>query len=158
MMKKLIEALAFTLVIASLAPSVRAEGSLPDAKIPHLLRSGAHPNSAMVSDATHYFEIHVQGRSISELAIDLPEGISIEKSIEVVNESGQKLDAQVSIAPRKATVVFSQPVEPDTTLSIEMQGINTPGYDSTWQYRIYSKLVGLNREISLGSVQISTYR
>lgn len=59
---------------------------------------------------------------------------------------------------RTATVVFSQPVQPDTTLSIEMKGVNTLGIDNTWNYRVYGKMVGINEEIPLGTARIPTYR
>ncbi|HBL11690.1 MAG TPA: hypothetical protein DD379_09820 [Cyanobacteria bacterium UBA11162] len=157
-MKKLIYAATFTLVLASFAPAVQAAGSLPNAKVPHLVHSSAHPNDALVPNATHHFEVHVQGKGLSELSIDLPQGVSIRNGIEVTNQSGQKINAEVSINDKKATVVFAQPVEPDTTLSINMQGVKTPGYSYTWQYRVYGKLVGINQEISLGSARIQTYR
>jgi hypothetical protein len=84
--------------------------------------------------------------------------VSIHRGIEVTNQSGEKIDAQVSVNDRQATVVFSQPVPPDTVLSINMQGVDTAGIDSTWQYRVYSKEVGLSAEIPLGSARIQTWR
>ena len=119
-MKRLIYATTLTLAIVSLAPIAQASGSLRDANFPHLGNSGATPNNARVLDATHYFEIHVQGKALSELSIDLPEGVSIPKKIEVKNKSGQKIDAKVSVNNRTATVVFAQPVPPETILSVNM--------------------------------------
>ena len=157
-MKKLIFAATFIMVTASLTPAIQAAGSLPNAKVPHLVHSNAHPNNARVLSATHHFEVHVQGKALSELSIDLPKGVSIRRGIEVMNQSGQKVEAQVSVNDRKVTVVFSQPVAPDTTLSIDMRGVTTSGYDNTWLYRVYAKLVDVNAEIPLGLARIQTYR
>lgn len=158
-MQKLIYAATFTFMLVSSIPSAYAGGSSrSDAKVPHILESGAYPNSASTPYATHHFTIHVQGKSLSELSIDLPEYVSILQGIEVTNQSGQKIDAKVSVNNRIATIVFSKSVQPDTTLSIEMKGVNTLGIDNTWHYRVYGKMVGINEEIPLGTARIQTYR
>ncbi|XWK91705.1 MAG: DUF2808 domain-containing protein (plasmid) [Phormidium sp.] len=156
-MKKLIYAgVAFTLIIAASISSARAAGSLRNANAPHIVHSGSHTSNPRFLDATHHFEIHVQGPALSELSIDLPEDLSIRRGIEVENKSGQRIPATVSIRDRKATIVFSQPVPPETTLSIKMQGVNARFYRSIRQYMVYSKMVGLNAEIPLGTVRIQT--
>jgi hypothetical protein len=82
--------------------------------------------------------------------------VSIGRGIEVTNQSGQKIDAQLSVNGTKATVVFSQPVAPDTMLAIEIQGVHTPYIDHTWQYQVYARLVEVNAEIPLGLARIQT--
>lgn len=157
-MKKLIYATAFALVFASSVPAAWATGKPEDTRFSHLVDTAAYPNNASSRNATHQFEVHVQGRALSEISIDLPEGVSIHRGIEVTNQSGEKIDTQVSVNDRQATVVFSQPVPPDTVLSINMQGVDTAGIDNTWQYRVYAKKVGLSAEIPLGSARIQTWR
>ena len=156
-MKKLVYATAFTFLLASNAPATLAGGAMRNANISHLIHSGAHPNSARFQGATHHFEVHVQGKSLSALAIDLPEDVKMRSGIDVTNQSGQKIESQVSVNNRKATVVFSQPVSPDTTISIDMRGIHTPGYSHKWRYTIAGKMVGINADIPLGTVLIQTY-
>lgn len=149
---------AFLLAIASSVPAVWATGRPSDAKVSHLVDSAAYPDSATVQNATHQFEVHVQGKALSELSIDLPKEVSITDGINVKNQLGQKIPATVSINDRKATVVFSQPVAPETVLSVSLQGVQTPGYDQIWLYRFYAKKVGLTAEIPLGTARIHTYR
>lgn len=156
-MKKLIYAAVFTFVLASNAPATVAGGAMQNANIPHLIHSGAHPNKARFQGATHHFEVHVQGKALSALVIDLPDDVKMRSGIEITNQSGQKIESQVSVNNRKATVVFSQPVSPDTTISIDMLGIRTPGYSRNWMYTISGKMVGINAEIPLGTVLIQTY-
>ncbi len=156
-MKKLIYAAAFTLLLASNASATVAGGAIQNANVPHLIHSGAHPNKARFQGATHHFEVHVQGKALSALAIELPEDVKLRSGIEVKNPSGQKIESQVSVNNRKATVVFSQPISPDTTISIDMRGIQTPGYSRNWMYAISGKMVGINAEIPLGTVLIQTY-
>lgn len=156
-MKKLIYATAFTLFLASNVPASVAGGAMQNANIPHLVHGGAHPNKARFQGATHHFEVHVQGRALLALTIDLPEDVKMRDSIEITNQSGQKIESQVSVNNRKVTVVFSQPVSPDTTISIDLRGIDTPGYSRNWMYAISGKMVGINAEIPLGTVLIQTY-
>ncbi|MFB2935591.1 hypothetical protein NIES2119_17825 [[Phormidium ambiguum] IAM M-71] len=158
MKRTLVYTVAFSLVAAALIPAAWATGRPNDAKVSHLVDSTVYPDSATVQNATHQFEVHVQGKALSELSIDLPEEVSITNGIEVKNKSGQKIPATVSINDRKATVVFSQPVAPETMLSVSLQGVQTPGYDQTWLYRFYAKKVGLTAEIPLGTARIQTYR
>jgi hypothetical protein len=155
-MKKLIYTFAFTLVIASSVPTTWAKNP-NDAQFSHLGNSAAVPNDARTLNATHKFDVHVQSKALSELAIDLPEGVSIDKGIEVENQLGQKIPTTVSINNRKATVAFSEPVAPGTSISIRMKGVNTPSYEKTWHYPVSVKKVDMKEEIPLGLARIQTY-
>jgi len=152
-MKNLIYAAVFTLIFASSIPVGYAIESKPNFKISQIDHSNLHTSNP--SYATHHFEVDVQGSALLELSIDLPENLSI-GGIEVENQLGEKILATVAIADRKATIVFSQPVLPDTRLSIKMQGVNSRFYRSITQYRVYGKIVGLNTAITLGTVRIQT--
>lgn len=156
-MKKLIYAAAFTVILASNAPATIAGGAMQNANVPHLVGSAATPNKARFQGATHRFDVHVQGRALSEIAIAIPDDLSIRGGIEVKNQSNQKIETQVSVNNQKATVVFAQPVAPNTTISIYMRGIQTPGYSRNWGYVISGKMAGINAEIPLGRVGIQTY-
>ena len=156
-MKKLTYAAAFTFLLASNAPATVAGGAMQNANISHIIHSDAHPNKARFQGATHHFEVHVQGKALSVLTINLPEDIKMRGGIEVTNQSGQKIESQVSVNNQKVTVVFSQPVSPNTTISIDMRGIHTPGYSRNWMYAISGKMVGINAEVPLGTVLIQTY-
>ncbi|MCL1473670.1 DUF2808 domain-containing protein [Argonema antarcticum] len=155
-MKKLIYASTFTLMLASWIPIAYAAGSSRDFKASRIVHSAVHATGTRNLDATHHLEIDVQGSALSELSIDLPEEVSIHRGIKVTNQSGQKIPATVSIGDKKATLVFSQPVPPQTTLSIEIQGVYTPRYRHFWQYMVYGKMVGIDAQIPLGIAQMQT--
>lgn len=160
-MKKLIYIAALTLAITSSVPAVWANEKPGDSSGSYLGNSTAYPSDTTAVDATHEFEVYV-GKPLAELVIDLPEGVKINRGIEVKNQTGQKIPATVSINNRKATVAFSQPVEPETKLSILMNGVNTignseAGYSRPWIYRVYAKNAGSQGEISLGVARIQTY-
>ncbi|MBL1202558.1 MAG: DUF2808 domain-containing protein [Nostoc sp. GBBB01] len=155
-MKNLIYTVFSTLIIASSVSTVWAKNP-NDAKFSHIGNSAAIPNNANTLDATHKFDVHVQGKAISELMIDLPKGVSIDKGIEVQNKLNQKIPTTVSMNATKATVVFAEPVAPGTSISIRMKGVNTQGYEKTWHYPVSVKKVDMKEEISLGLARIQTY-
>lgn len=154
-MKKIIYAAAFTFAISSTIPVFAKSPS--DAKFTHLGNSAALPDNAQAYDATHKFDVHVQGKAVSKLMIESPEDVKITEGIEVNNKSGEKIPATVSINGKKATITFSEAVNPGTSLSIQMQGVMTPGYANTWHYSVSAKKVGIKEEIPLGLARVNTY-
>ncbi|BAZ18562.1 hypothetical protein NIES4071_104470 (plasmid) [Calothrix sp. NIES-4071] len=158
-MKKLIYTVAFTLVIASSVPAAFAENP-NDAKVTHLGNSRAFPNDSAASDATHKFEVHVQGKAVSELAINLPEGVKVNRGIEVTNKSGQKIPATVSMDGKTATVAFSEPVAPGNSLLVSMKGVNASSHDSSQclHYQVSAKKEGTKEATPLGLTKIRTYQ
>lgn len=155
-MKKLIYATAFTLVLASTVPSAWASNP-NDANITHLGKSAAIPIDSLVPDATHKFDVHVQGKALSKLVIDIPEGVSV-RGIKVKNKSGQQIPATVSINGRKATVAFAEPVAPGNSLTVFMNGVDGPDYGQTLNYQVSAKKVGMNGNIPLGLARVQTSR
>lgn len=154
-MNKLIYAAAFTLAISSTIPVFAKSPN--DAKVTHLGNSAAIPDTAQTYDATHKFDVHIQGKAVSELIIELPEDVKITEGIEVNNKSGEEIPATVSINGKKATIAFSEAVNPGTSLSIQMQGVLTPIYANTWHYSVSAKKVGFKEEIPLGLARVNTY-
>ncbi|PMB10720.1 DUF2808 domain-containing protein [Fischerella thermalis CCMEE 5273] len=156
-MRNLIYTGAAFVIVAAFISAAYAKDNIGNSDVSHLESGVAYPSSIGFQGATHEFKVHVQGQPLKELVIDLPEFLSISKGIEVKNQSGEKIDAQVSVNNRTATVVFSQPVEPQTTLLVELQGVNTSIRNHIWLYRVYGKMPNLTAQIPLGTVRIQTY-
>lgn len=156
-MKKLIFAAVFTLLLASSIPAAGAEELGGDINTPHLIHSSGHPTGALTP--VHHFELQIAGGALSQLSIELPEGLSLREGIAVTDDrSGQTIDATVSVTGRKHTISFSQPVPSGTVLSIFLNGVKTSDYlGRTWLYPISGRLVGMRAEIPLGTGRIQTY-
>ncbi|MEH2095916.1 DUF2808 domain-containing protein [Nostoc sp.] len=156
-MKRLIVGSIFTLVFASLA-SVTLAAPIPfDAKTPYVVHGDADPNDAFVQDATHDFELRVEGKAVSQLSIHIPEGITVGKGIEIVDQSGKNINAQVAYSNRTFTAAFSQPVTPGTTLTVSLKGIKNSGEAQALVYPVSFRGVGMTTDIPLRSVIIQTY-
>lgn len=155
-MKKILYAAAFTVAIIY-SPAL-AGGILRDAKAPHIVHSGAHPNNARMSQATHHFDVHVQGSDLEQLFIDIPEGIKVRNRITITERSNKKVDAKVSINNKRVTIAFTQPVPKGTTLLVSMKGVSANSLQGrTWLYPVYSRSVGIKAEVPIGIAQIQTY-
>ncbi|BAZ18561.1 hypothetical protein NIES4071_104460 (plasmid) [Calothrix sp. NIES-4071] len=156
-MRNLIFAVAaYLLIITSSSLTVWASGNKNNTKA-SLSGGVAFPSSISFQGATHQFKLDVQTQPVSELVIKLPYGVSINKGIEVKNQSGKKIDAQIAVNNQTATLIFSQPVEPQTTLIVDMRGVNTSLRSHIWLYQVYGKMPNLTTEIPLGTVRIQTY-
>ena len=165
-MKKLICATTFALAIptgvASLFVSsvpVLAGGILREANAPHIVHSSLHPNGTRVTNATQHFEVHVQGKELSQLSIEIPDGIDVSDRIIVSEKSGKNIDSNIAIKDKKATIAFSQPVPVETTLSILMKGFNTSilSQRRTLLYPVSARSVGMTEDIRIGTARIQTY-
>ncbi|MBW4623367.1 MAG: DUF2808 domain-containing protein [Cyanosarcina radialis HA8281-LM2] len=157
-MKRLIYAATLTLTLTSLVGAAYAdEVSREHPRATQIIHSGAHPNSQKTPNATYHFELHVGGNALSQLEIDLPDGIDVPKQIEVTDRSGERIDATVSIDNQKAAIAFARPISPGTILSVSLQGIEIPQSRGVWHYPIYGRFVGLTAPIPLGTVRIQTY-
>ncbi|WP_414567997.1 hypothetical protein [Nostoc sp. CCY 9925] len=157
MKKSIYAGAAFFLIVTSSFPSAWGSENKDNFKASYIGNGVAFPSTVGFPGATHEFQVHVQGQSLSELAIDLPDGVSINKGIEIQNQSGKKIDAQVSVNNQTATVIFSQSVEPQTTLLVKLQGVNTSFRNHVWLYRVYGKMPNLTAQIPLGTARIQTY-
>lgn len=159
-MKTLLYATALALAFIAPVPAAQAHGVLRNTKVTHLMSSGAHPNSAHALTSTYYFTLHVAGKPLSQLSLDLPEDIKATQGIEVQDSSGQILDTKLSWNNQMATIAFAQPVSPENTLKVSLKGVQTSGFEShsaIWLLPVSGQSVGLNAEIPFGLVRIHTY-
>ena len=99
------------------------------------------------------------GADLSQLSVDVPEGIKVSARIVVADQSDKKIDATVSVNDRRVTIAFSQPVPTETTMSVSMNGVRTSGlnYSRTWLYPVYSRSVGMTADVRVGMARIQTY-
>lgn len=148
-----------TLALTSIVPAAWGTGVRGDSPVTHFVNGVAYPDNARATIANHEFSLHVAGRAISQLSINLPEGINVTDGIEVTDKSGKKIDATVSVNNQKAIIAFAQTVPSETLLLISLKGVIASNFQRGLPlfYAVSTKDVGLTAEIPLGSAQIRTY-
>ncbi|MBW4630767.1 MAG: DUF2808 domain-containing protein [Iphinoe sp. HA4291-MV1] len=161
-MKKLILSVVPLLLISSaIVPPTNAATFRRDTKATYIVRSGALSTYTNAANATHYFDLQVQGLPLSHLFIDLPNELTLTKGISITNQSGEKVSGEVTVKDKRAAIAFTEPVTAGTTLKVALQGVRTTypliPVSQTWLYPIYGRSVGLTTDIPFGLVRIQTY-
>lgn len=159
-MKRLISVAAVTLSILSLAPAARAHELPNSVKVTHLSDSGARPDRAYALSATHYFKVHIEGRSLSQISVALPKVIKVKNGVVVTDQAGQKLDTTSSVDDRRVIVDFAQPVSAGTNLLVSIEDIKSPfpRRRRILLYPVYTRSAGMTREVPLGLARIDLRR
>jgi hypothetical protein len=147
---------ALCIAFLSLSTVAHAHGIIKDAQIPHLIYGDANPRNARIQDAVYEIRLHVGKKSLSQLSIQVPEGIEVTRGIDVLNSSNQKLDVSVRSSDAKQIVSFAQPVSSEASLTVKMKGIRTGRYENVWLFPVSVNIIGINAELPLGTVRIAT--
>lgn len=155
MMKTLIYAAA---VLAIAAPISADYASARTEPTPHIDGSVQFPTTR-ARNVRHTIRLHIpQGSSpVSQLIIDVPTGLRVRKNITVTDNSGRKINANVSINGNKVIMDFTEPVTPDSQLEIDLNDVRITGVSNAWLYPISAKIVGNNLHIPIGIAQIRVY-
>ncbi|MGB3238931.1 MAG: DUF2808 domain-containing protein [Geitlerinemataceae cyanobacterium] len=158
MLKKIAWAIS-SLVMGLLALPV--DRAFADGTSTHLSRATALPRTSQLMYSgfvNNYINFHVHDRSLSQISIELPPNVTLNKGIEITNESGQPIEANISTIDRQIQIVFAAPVPPETQFEIVMKGMKSRSLSGrTWLYPISIRSEGLNAEIPLETARIATY-
>ncbi|MFB2935610.1 hypothetical protein ACE1B6_10040 [Aerosakkonemataceae cyanobacterium BLCC-F154] len=155
-MRTLIYTAAIALALAASIPadnaSARTEGGL------HVEGAVQFPQSRS-RIVRHTIRFHIpQGTSpLSQLNIDVPEGLRISDNIALTDKSGRKINANISIMGNKVIVDFPQSVAPASKLELDLNNVRIRGVSNAWIYRVSAKLVGLEADVPIGIAQIRVY-
>lgn len=157
-MKPLIYVTAVGLLLTTSIAIARAAGVPKDAKVPHLTTTAAIPRNPRVPFAKYRFGLHVSGYPLSQLTIGIPERVRVSGSITVTDQSGQDIESSTAFEGNTAIVTFAQPVAPDTTLKVTLNGVRTSTLSSqTWLFPVAGRGVEMTADIPLGIARIATY-
>jgi len=158
-MKNLLSAVAFTLILsASTIPTTTyAKGIGIEAKVIHIDSSNAIPQNASARSATFKIDIHVEGKSLSSLAIAIPEEVYV-GSVEVVDGSGKTIETTATIKDKKIAIAFANPVAPEVNLQVRLNNVSNRWHRSnTWMFPMSAQVSGITGDIPLGLALIHTY-
>jgi hypothetical protein len=147
-----------------LAPATTAsvtQAQIPAVSTAQIVAADADPMDTSATDsgaADHFVDVKVQGNPITGIAIEFPAGLRVTKGIDVKARSKQAVKANVAINSNGATISFSQPVLPGTTLKIALRGVNgSRSAEDIWLYPIAVRYVRETQDIVIGTARIATY-
>ncbi len=163
-MKKLIYAAILNLAFASFSLNVYAYGNtrIQTGKVPYITGAVAFPSRVRPSIASrvrHTLRLQVPKTSsaLSQLIIDVPDGLIVKNDISVFEHSGRKINTNHSVNGSQVIVAFPETIAPGTSLDIDMNNVSVLGVSNAWLYQVSAKIVGIDVNIPLGVAQIHTY-
>ena len=149
-MKTLLAAILLTIVGISFPAQAAYQ-----AKVPHPEGGTQTRLSGRFSPARYSFRLHVTGYTLSELKFTAPVGMQLSRSIDIMDQNGQKVAAIITLQGQVAIVTFAQPVALGSTLSVDLNDVRTGDNSRTWELETSGKLDNLKENISLQTIRFS---
>ena len=111
-----------------------------------------------MSTPRHTLKIAIsqQSNAVSQIMIEAPDNIKLNDNIDISNQSGEKINAEITIDDnKKTTLTFSQPVPPGTNLTIEMNKVRKlRATRGEMLYRVFANFVGSNQTVPVGIARL----
>jgi len=157
-MRTLIYLAALTLTTISFNPVAYKNSLIAAVKFPNIVSSVQFP-ATKVRKFRHTIrlEIPAGSSSLSQLNVEVPNGLTVKNNISVFDHYGRKINTNVSINENKIIIAFPQPIASPTRLNIEMNNIERTGTSRVWLYPISARFVEINADIPIGVAQIRVY-
>ncbi|MEA5594087.1 DUF2808 domain-containing protein [Rivularia sp. UHCC 0363] len=111
-----------------------------------------------MSTLRHTLKITIseQSNGVSKIMIEAPDNIKLNDNIDVSNQSGEKINAEINIDDKKkATLTFSEPVPPGTKLTIEMNKVRKlRATRGEMLYKVFANFVDSNQAVPVGIARL----
>ena len=150
-MKTLLAAVLLTIVGTSLPAQAAYQ-----TKVPHPEGGTQTHLAGRFSPARYSFRFHVTGYTLSELKFTAPVEMHLSRSIDIMDQNGQKVAATIALQGQVAIVTFAQPVALDSNLSIDLNDIKTRDNSRIWELETSGKLGSIKEDIPLQTIRLSS--
>ena len=139
--------------------AIAAPAQAIEANAPHLHGSAAIPNNRNALDVRYRFYVHVQGASIDQLSVNVPNKISYKGRVTITNQAREKVGFTSSLNQQTELIKFDRPIEPNEILTVDLEGIRIK---SNLIYRTLFMPVSVNENkinavIPIGTARIQLY-
>ncbi|KAB8335745.1 DUF2808 domain-containing protein [Scytonema tolypothrichoides VB-61278] len=158
MKKTLISAAVFALTSAALISAGYATAKTDNNKVYSVHDNVEFPPHSW-RIVKHTFRVHIpqNNNALSQLIIDTPSSVAVSNDIDVLDNSGQKININISVNGRRILIYFPEKVISNTKLVIEFNKVRQPTVGSASVYSFWAKTVGNDTEIPVGTAQFSTF-
>lgn len=157
-MIKILTYAASSMVVAALVSAAYANPVTDNGRVPHITSSVQFPQSKW-RIVRHIFRLQIpqQSNPLSQLRIDVPVGLTVSNKISVSDQTGRKVDTNISVDGNKVVLAFPEPVPPGTELKIAMRDVKILGHTNAWLYKVYARLVGIDADLPIGFARFRVY-
>lgn len=160
MKRTLIHAATFVLATAASISADYASAKPDDGRVPALdVDNNVQFYPTRWRLVKHTFKLHIPQNynALDQLIIDTPSTVAVSNNIDVLDESGQKININVSVNGRKIIILFPEAVISNTKLLIELNKVKQPILGPASVYSLSAKVVGSDVEIPVGVTRFSTF-
>ncbi|MDB9540036.1 DUF2808 domain-containing protein [Anabaenopsis sp. FSS-46] len=153
MMKKLICLWTLSLAIASMGVPAIAQGQ----EIEYDQNAPRISGTTGLTDR-HYISLYTGEQPLSSVTIRPSELMDIGDNIQVTDESGATIDAEVSREEDSLKINFAQPVASGTNIEIAIRDLGfVPTPQGVFHYQVSGDHVGFAREVPYGLARVEVY-
>ncbi|BDI20819.1 hypothetical protein ANSO36C_66210 (plasmid) [Nostoc cf. commune SO-36] len=97
------------------------------------------PNAWRLVKHTFRINIPKNGKTISQLIIDVPSTVAVSNDIEVLDEEGQKINTNISVSGRQIIINFPKTVVYNSKLNVNLNKVKQPISGSASIYKFSVK-------------------
>lgn len=157
-MKRLIHSAVLTLALTSFSSAAYGSTLIKTRSFPYVIEAVQFPQNKATL-VRHSFKVQIpQGSSaVSQLTIGVPKGLTVKNDINVSDQSGRKIVANIADNGRTITIAFPRPIPPGTKLNIALNRVSILEASNAWLYPVSVKLVGLNEDMPVGVFRIDVF-
>lgn len=157
-MIKILTYVASSIAVAALVSAAYANPVTDNGRVPHIVSSVQFPQSKWrIVRHTFRLQIPQQSNPLSQLRIDVPVGLRVSSKISVSDQTGRKVDTNISVDGNKVLLAFPKPVPPGTELKIAIRDVKILGRTNAWLYKVYARLVGIDADLPIGFARFRVY-
>ncbi len=104
----------------------------------------------------HYFTVFITSLPLEGLIVNIPNEMRILNGATVEDGDGNEIAAKVTTGEGTLELAFSEPVEPETYLTVKLDGVEVPtvGDGGFATYRVFGMWSGLDGTIPIGTAQV----
>lgn len=145
-----LSALALTgTAISSFAPEAKAVLQM-NFTAPFISNAGL----ANAAGSQHYFTVFVTSLPLEGFRVNIPNDMRILNGATVEDEDGNPIEANATIGEGTVELAFNEPVEPETYLTVRLDGVEMDRQGGFALYRVFGMWEDLDGTIPIGTARV----
>ena len=102
----------------------------------------------------HYFTVFVTSVPLEGFKVNLPNEMRVLEGVRVEDQNGGAIAAKTTINEGTVDLIFDRPVEPETYLTVKLDGVETDRTQSFVMYRVFGMWQDLDGTIPIGTARV----
>ncbi|MEM8829302.1 MAG: hypothetical protein AAGE96_08095 [Cyanobacteria bacterium P01_G01_bin.19] len=109
---------------------------------------------ANAAGTQHYFTVFITSLPLEGFRVNIPNDMRILKGATVEDAEGNSIAASTTIGEGTVEIDFDEPVEPETYLTVRLDGVEMDKLGGFAMYRVFGMWEDLNGTIPIGTARV----